>query len=60
MGGPHEQAAAVLDAIASGVIPNDIGSMFIQSIKAAIDIEEYTSLKTRIEEIEKSLGVTSA
>lgn len=57
---PHEQAAAVLDAIASGIIPSDIGNLFIQSIKSMIDIEEYTSLKTRIEEIEKSLGVTSA
>jgi len=56
---PHEQAAAVLEAIAKGVIPNDVGNTFIQSIKAAIDIEEYTDLKTRIEEIEKSLGITN-
>lgn len=54
---PHEQAAAVLEAVARGVIPADIGNIFIQSIKAVIDIEEYTSLKERIEEIERSLGV---
>lgn len=54
---PHEQAAAVLTAIATGIIPSDIGNLFIQSIKSMIDIEEYTSLKARIEEIEESLGV---
>ena len=54
---PHEQAEAVLGAIANGIIPSDIGNMFIQSIKSMIDIEEYTSLKNRIEEIERSLGV---
>lgn len=56
---PHEQAAAVLSAIATGMIPSDVGNLFIQSIKSMIDIEEYTSLKTRIEDIEKSLGVSN-
>jgi len=56
-GKPYEQAESVLTAVAEGVIPSDIGNMFIQSIKAMIDIEEYTSLKHRIEEIEESLGV---
>ena len=54
---PHEQASQVMDAAAQGVIPPDIANTFIQSIKAMIDIEEYTILKARIEDIEKSLGV---
>lgn len=54
---PHIQASYVLKAVSSGVIPSDIGNMFVQSIKAMIDIEEYTDLKERIEAIEKSLGV---
>ena len=53
---PHVQAAFVLDAVANGVIPSDIGNMFVQSIKAMIDIEEYTDLKERIEKLEKALA----
>lgn len=56
---PYQQAAQVLKAVSSGDIPPDIGSVFIQSIKAMIDIEEYTNLKDRIEVIEKSLGLTN-
>lgn len=56
---PHIQAAHVLEAVSKGVIPSDIGNMFIQSIKAMIDIEEYTDLKERIIKIEKSLGVSN-
>ena len=53
---PHEKAAFVLDAIADGVIPSDIGNICIQAIKAMIDIEEYTDLKERIEKLEKALS----
>ena len=53
---PHEQAAQVLQAIAHGLIPPDIGNTFVQSIKAMIDIEEYTDLKERIEKLEKALS----
>ncbi len=56
---PHIQASEVLQAVSNGQLAPDIGNMFIQSIKAMIDIEEYTNLKQRIEEIEKSLGVSS-
>ncbi len=52
---PHTQAAFVLDAVATGRIPSDIGNMFIQSIKSMIDIEEYTDLKDRIEKLESLL-----
>tara|TARA_R110002096_G_scaffold218076_2_gene406221 strand:- start:295 stop:717 length:423 start_codon:yes stop_codon:yes gene_type:complete len=53
---PHVQAAYVLDAVSTGVIPSDIGNMFIQSIKSMIDIEEYTDLKERIEKLEAVLN----
>ncbi|MCP4321455.1 MAG: hypothetical protein GY787_06325 [Alteromonadales bacterium] len=56
---PHEQAAQTLKAVSEGNLSPDIGNMFVQSIKAMIDIEEYTDLKERIEEIEKSLGIVS-
>ena len=53
---PHEQASAVMLAVADGLIPPDIGSMFIGSIKSMIDIEEYTDLKDRIEKLEDALN----
>jgi len=53
---PHKQAGQVMSAAASGVIPPDIANTFIQSIKAMIDIEEYTDLKDRIEKLEKALA----
>lgn len=54
---PHKQAVCVLSAVSEGIIPSDIGNMFIQSIKSLIDIEEYTDLKDRIDAIERGLGV---
>lgn len=56
---PHEQAMSVMSAMANGLIPPDIGSMFINSIKYMIDIEEYTELKERIASIEESLNIPS-
>ena len=53
---PHIQAAHVLAAIAEGEIPSDIGNVFVQSIKAMIDIEEYTDLKERIIKLEETLN----
>tara|TARA_R110002050_G_scaffold30737_1_gene78578 strand:+ start:362 stop:832 length:471 start_codon:yes stop_codon:yes gene_type:complete len=53
---PHVQAARVMSAAAMGRIPPDIASMFIQSIKNMIDIEEFTSLKDRIVKLEEALN----
>ena len=53
---PHIQAAYVLAAVADGNLPSDTGNTFIQSIKAMIDIEEYTDLKDRIDKLEKALN----
>ncbi|MGB0943127.1 MAG: hypothetical protein ACPGUE_12025 [Marinomonas sp.] len=53
---PHIQASKVMKAASDGLIAPDIANTFIQSIKAMIDIEEYTSLKERIEKLEKALA----
>ena len=53
---PHVKASQVMYAAANGLLPPDIANTFIQSIKAMIDIEEYTSLKDRIEKLEKALS----
>jgi hypothetical protein len=52
---PHIQANYTLSAVAAGIIPGDIAALFIQSIKAMNDIEEHTSLKERIDNLEKAL-----
>jgi len=56
---PHEQAVCVMAAVAGGLIPPDIGGMFITSIRHMIDIEEYTELKDRIKSIEEALNIPS-
>ncbi len=53
---PHEQANQILKAVANSQIAPDIGQMFVASIKSMIDIEEFTSLKERIEALEKALN----
>jgi len=53
---PHQQAAQVMDAASKGDLAPDIANTFIQSIKAMIDIEEYTNLKERIEKLEEALN----
>ena len=53
---PHVQAAKVMKAAADGLIPPDIANTFIQSIKAMIDIEEFTNLKDRIMALEKLIN----
>lgn len=53
---PHQKAEQILDAISTGQIPPDIGSTLISSIKAFVDIEEFTELKRRIEKLEAVLN----
>lgn len=53
---PHQQAAQVMDAASKGDLAPDIANTFIQSIKAMIDIEEYTDLKERITKLEETLN----
>lgn len=49
---PMEQASQIIKASSTGQIPPDVASVFVQSIKNMIDIEEYTDLKERIEKLE--------
>lgn len=53
---PHVKAGQILDAISNGEIPPDIGATLISSIKAFVDIEEFTELKRRIEKLEAVLN----
>ena len=53
---PYVKADQILKAMADGKIPSDLGSLFITSIKAMIDISEYTDLKDRIEKLEELLN----
>lgn len=53
---PHEQAAQVLTAMSNGELAPDVGALYINSIKAMIDIEEHTDLKERIEKLEAMLS----
>lgn len=53
---PHEKADQLIEAISLGYVPPDLGGMLIGSIKAMVDIEEYTDLKARIEKLEAALS----
>ena len=57
---PAKQVAQLLDSASKGEIPPDIANTFIQSVKAAVDIEEATDLKERIESLEKLLNERSS
>lgn len=54
-GTPAEKANKVLECIASGLIPPDVGSILIESISKSLGIEETTDLAKRLEAIEKLL-----
>jgi len=52
-GTPAQKANAVLDAMAAGDIPPDIGQIFIEAISKSLGIEELTELAKRLEILEK-------
>ena len=54
-GTPAEKADAVLQSMSEGVIPPDLGALFIESISKSLGIEEITELARRLEAIEKLL-----
>lgn len=56
-GTPTEKAQAIMNSIANGEIPADIGAIIIGATKDCVIIEEGTELKARILEIEKKLGI---
>jgi len=51
-GKPHEQALQVLDAMAKGVLPSDIGQLFVTSISSMLNIQEKTDFEERLKAIE--------
>jgi hypothetical protein len=51
-GTPIEKAEVILNSMASGDIPPDLGSLFIDSISKSLGIEEVTELAKRLEAIE--------
>lgn len=57
---PMEQASQIIKASSTGQIPPDVASIFVQSIKSMIDIEEYTDLKDRIEKLEAIINGESS
>ena len=54
---PLDKANAILDAVATGTIPPDVGAILVQAAKHTIDIEMATELKDRMDKIEESLGI---
>lgn len=50
-----EKADAVLQSMSEGVIPPDLGALFIESISKSLGIEEVTELAKRLEAVEKLL-----
>lgn len=48
----HKQAKQVLDAMAKGEIPSDIGQLFITSISSMLNIQEKTDFEERLKAIE--------
>jgi hypothetical protein len=51
-GTPIEKAEVILNSMACGDIPPDLGSLFIDSISKSLGIEEITELAKRLEAIE--------
>lgn len=51
-GKPHEQALQVLDAMAKGDLPSDIGQLFVTSISSMLNIQEKTDFEDRLKAIE--------
>ena len=51
-GKPHEQALQVLDAMAKGNLPSDIGQLFVTSISSMLNIQEKTDFEERLKAIE--------
>ena len=49
---PVQQASQVIDAIAAGHIPADIGKMFVDSLTNMLKISEVTDLEERIKALE--------
>ncbi len=51
-GTPYEKSCQVLKAMANGVLPSDVGAMFINGIQSMLKIQEITELERMIKELE--------
>jgi hypothetical protein len=51
-GTPIQKAEVILNSMASGDIPPDLGALFIESISKSLGIEEITELAKRLEALE--------
>ena len=56
-GTPVTKAMAIVNAMATGSLSPDVGTLMIGIIKDSVIIEEGTDLKARIEELEKAYNV---
>ena len=54
-GTPAEKAVFILDAMAEGDIPPDLGAMMIDSISKSLGIEEITDLADRLAKLEEAI-----
>jgi len=52
---PSQQVMQLMEAASKGEIAPDIAVTFVNAVKAAVEIEQATDLKTRIEQLEKLL-----
>lgn len=59
-GTPIQKAQVILDAMAAGDIPPDLGSIFIESISKSLGIEEITELAKRLEALEAIISAKEA
>ncbi len=55
---PYEQALQVLEAVSSGKIPADIGSVFVTSISSMLNIQEKTDFEERLKAMEDQVDQT--
>ncbi len=51
-GSPHKQALQIIDAIAGGKLPSDVGNIIITSISSMLNIQEKTDFEERLKAIE--------
>lgn len=51
-GSPHKQALQIIDAIADGKLPSDVGNIIITSMSSMLNIREKTDFEERLKAIE--------
>ena len=52
---PADQAQSILQAVADGVLPADIGVQLIAAVGKCLEIKEITELAHRLEDLEKRI-----